>query len=291
VTGSPDATAGEAGYAMLDFGDGRRLERFGRYVLDRPAPGVADVPRAQPGAWTGAHARFDRVAAAWSPPDVLPEAWLVEVAGISLELRPTASGQVGLFPEHAAPAVEAAAAIDALGSRLGRPAEVLNLFAYTGLATLLIARAGARVAHVDSSRPAVAWARRNAALAGLETAPVRWLVEDAATFVAREVRRGRSYDAVVVDPPSYGHAPRGGAWRLDGGLVVLLEGCAALTGPMPGLVVLTAHTTGIRPVDLRDAVIAAWGRDLADLLRVRPLGLARPDGAVCPAGISVMVST
>jgi 23S rRNA (cytosine1962-C5)-methyltransferase len=290
VTGRPGATGGDAGYAMLDFGDGRKLERFGAYVLDRPAPAVADVPRAEPGAWTGAHARFDRVAGAWTPPDLLPEAWLVDVAGVALELRPTPAGQVGLFPEHAPPAVEVAEAVAAMASRLDGTPDVLNLFAYTGLATILLARAGARVAHVDSSRPAVAWARRNAALAGIENAPVRWLVEDAATFVSREVRRGRRYDAVLLDPPSYGHAPRGGAWRLDDGLMSLLAGCAALTGPQPGLLLLTAHTTGVGADDLRAAVSAAWGHRVGEVVRVHPLGLSRPDGAVCPAGVSVIVS-
>jgi 23S rRNA (cytosine1962-C5)-methyltransferase len=311
-------------YALLDFGAGRRLERFGPQVLDRPAPAVGAIRPADPGAWSGATVRFERVrgttggrweragtlparavaartvaaatpppakaAAATPPPEwTPPTTWTLALEGLLLELRPTPTGQVGLFPEHLVPAREVAAIVAALAVRLGRPPEVLNLFAYTGLATLLLARAGAHVAHVDASRPAVAWARRNAALSGLEAAPIRWFVEDAMAFVPREVRRGRAYDAVILDPPTYGHAARSRTWHLDEGLGALLAGCAALTGPQPGLVLLTAHTTGLGAADLRGAIAGAWGAEVAATAAVERLGVARPDGAVLPGGISVIV--
>ena len=187
---------GAGDYALLDFGAGRRLDRFGGVTLDRPSPGVADVPVMDPRAWTGATARFGRAAgtddlAGWDPADALPAPWDIVIDGLRMELRLTPAGQVGFFPEHAEPAGWAAGQADAALVRLGRPPEVLNLFAYTGFATLALARAGARVAHVDASRPAVAWARRNAAGTGLGDAPVRWIVEDARAFVAREARRGQ----------------------------------------------------------------------------------------------------
>ena len=280
-------------YALLDFGAGRRLDRFGAVIVDRPAPGAADVPVLDPRAWTMARARFGRAAGAddlagWDPAGALPSAWDVLIDGLRLELRATPAGQVGLFPEHAEPAAWTADRARAAGARLGRPPEVLNLFAYTGLVTLALARTGARVVHVDASRPAVAWARRNATRAGLDDAPVRWIVDDARAFVAREARRGRRYDGVVLDPPTYGHAPRGGAaWRMEVDLAELLAGCAALTGPAPALFVLTAHTTGFGAAELRARIAGAFGAMLARRAEVVPLGVRRPDGRQLPAGLAV----
>ncbi|HYN48856.1 MAG TPA: hypothetical protein VER83_08310, partial [Candidatus Nanopelagicales bacterium] len=163
------------GYALLDAGDGRRLERFGGFVLDRPAPAADGAPRWLPGAWGAAAARYERDTGApggarggrWVPDGALPERWTLSIEGLLMELRATPAGQVGLFPEHTAVAAWAAAQAEAVAGGHGRPAKVLNLFAYTGLVSLALARVGARVVHVDASRPAVAWARHNAALAGL----------------------------------------------------------------------------------------------------------------------------
>jgi 23S rRNA (cytosine1962-C5)-methyltransferase len=280
-------------YALLDFGAGRRLDRFGTVIVDRPAPGALDVDLLEPAAWTAAQARFGRASeadqeAAWDPPDALPPAWQVEIDGLRLELHATPAGQVGLFPEHAEPARWAAECAGLASARLGRQVEVLNLFAYTGLATLALARAGARVAHVDAARPAVAWARRNATLAGLEHAPVRWIVEDARTFVAREARRKRRYDAVLLDPPSYGHGPRrGSAWHMEMNLPELLAGCAALTGPAPAFFMLTGHRTGLTAADLLSGIADAYGGSTARAAAAVKLGQCRPDGLLLPAGLAV----
>lgn len=222
----------------------------------------------------------------------MPSAWEVAIDGLRLELRPTPAGQVGLFPDHIEAAAWAAARSLELGARLGRPLDVLNLFAHTGLTTLALARAGARVTHVDASRPAVAWARRNATLARLDEAPVRWIIEDARTFVARETRRGRRYDAVVLDPPTYGHPPGGGpAWHLETDLAELLSGCAALTDAAPGLFLLTAHTAGLDPAELRARVAGAFGAGLASRAEVVALGARRPDGRQLPAGFAIRWTT
>jgi 23S rRNA (cytosine1962-C5)-methyltransferase len=278
-------------YALLDAGAGRRLERFGDVILDRPAPWAVSAPREDPEAWRRATARFQRVEGAaggtWEPAGALPDRWTISLDDLELELRPTPAGQVGLFPDHLAVARWAAtqAATAAAG---GRPAEVLNLFAYTVLATLLVARAGARVAHVDASRPAVAWARRNAALAGFEERPIRWLVEDAARFVAREVRRGRRYDGVILDPPTYGHGPDGTSWRLDDGLEPLLAGIRPLLDPRSAFVACTAHATGLEPGALERLV-----RDGLDLGRrsvdVRQLALGAANGVRLVTGWAVLV--
>lgn len=281
-------------YALLDAGDGRRLERFGAIVLDRPAPAADGVPRRLPGAWSGAVARYERGAGErggrWVPDGALPERWTIAIEGLPMELRPTPAGQVGLFPEHADVAGWAAGQAESIAGPHGRPAAVLNLFAYTGLVTLALARAGARVVHVDASRPTVAWARRNAALAGLADRPIRWLVEDAARFVARETRREQRYDGVVLDPPTYGHGPDGGAWRLAEDLEPLLAAIRPLLGRGPWFVACTAHATALPPSRLSEAVGAALGPGTG-APRILELALDAASGARLPAGWAVLATS
>ncbi len=271
----------DGGHALIDVGGGARLERFGARVVDRPHPAALGVRR-DPATWAAADLRFDRdrgwegaggAAAAIDP-------WTVAIAGLAFELRPTAAGQVGLFPEHAAmlpwlreqvaDRVDAgtdrpSAGVDPTGAgarsteaTVARP-EVLNLFGYTGLATLALAAAGAGVVHVDAVRPTVAWARRNAERSGLVDASVRWIVDDARAFTAREVRRGRRYAGIVIDPPSYGHGPGSAAWQIDRDLASLLDACARLLAP-DGFALLTAHSDASRPDRLGSELAIALGR-------------------------------
>lgn len=283
-----------SGYALLDVGDGRRLERFGAFVLDRPAPAADGVPRRAPGAWSLADARYDRGSVAgeggWVPRDALPERWTISIAGVVMELHPTPAGQVGLFPEHTAVARWAVSQAEAVAEAARRPAIVLNLFAYTGLATLALARAGARVVHIDGSRPAVAWARRNAALAGLADCPIRWLVEDAARFVARETRRGRRYDGVILDPPTYGHGPSGGAWRQAENLEPLLAAIRRILAPGPWFVACTSHATGMSPSLLAGAVHGALDPG-AGRPSILELALDAESGARLAAGWAILASS
>ena len=224
---------------LIDCGDGRRLERFGDVIVDRPAPGAAWVRRLGPDAWRGPTLQWAK--GAWVR-GAAKEPWTVRVAGLTLECRPAAGGQVGVFPEHAGTWAWLDKAVRGSLERLGRPPVVLSLFGYTGGATLACAKAGATVVHVDASKPAVAWARHNAGLSGLGDAPIRWLVEDARSFVRRERRRGRHYDGLVLDPPTYGHGK--GAWHIETDLVPLLEDLAAIAGPRPSFALLSAHTPG-----------------------------------------------
>ena len=276
---------GRSAHELIDAGDGRRLERFGDVVVDRPAPMAEDVQR-DPGAWTTADLRFDRYVG-WTPvADDEPGPWIVDDGDLRFELRPTEAGQVGLFPEQAAnrawirdalAEASATGSTEATAGAESAPA-VLNLFAYTGAVTLAAATAGASVAHVDGSRPAIAWARRNAELSGLADRPIRWLVDDVETFVEREIRRGRRYDAVVLDPPSYGHGSRGTSWRLEDRLDGLLDRCAELTGDDPAFALLTAHTPGFGPDRLADALAGAFGRRPAEV-EAGELGLHARSGA------------
>jgi 23S rRNA (cytosine1962-C5)-methyltransferase len=249
----------DGGYELLDAGDGRRLDRFGAVLVARPAPSAIE-PRRDPAAWSSSHLTFSR-GAGWSGPAPV-DPWTVELGGLTFELRATESGQVGVFPEQA-PQWEWLR--DRVTNRADNDAPFLNLFAYTGAATLALAGAGRTVSHLDGSRPAVAWARRNASLSGLADRPVRWLVDDADAFVAREVRRGRRYRGVVLDPPSYGHGAGGRSWRLADRLVPLLGECVALTGGSPDLVLLTAHTQGFGASRLRDELAAVLRRPTRDV--------------------------
>ncbi|MGH2464469.1 MAG: class I SAM-dependent rRNA methyltransferase [Candidatus Limnocylindrales bacterium] len=268
-------------YALLDVGDARRLERFGDIVVDRPAPTAEGHVAVDPAAWPRADARFNRsdrgpvAHEGWTTRDGRPlEPWAVDDGAGQFELRLAPSGQVGLFPEQAT----LNKWIGRQAARLARPvgrtptatrgadggsgsfsgsASVLNLFGYTGAATIAVARAGVPVTHLDASRPAVAWARHNAALNDLAEAPIRWIGDDAAGFVERELRRGRHYAGIVLDPPSYGHSGAGRAWRLGADLPALLGACAELLDEGPAFIALSAHTPGFGPQRLGELLLAA----------------------------------
>ena len=264
------------GYELIDAGDGRRLERFGSRVVDRPSPSAADEPpRADRETWAAAGLRFDRDAG-WTGSERDP--WTIPLEDLILELRPTGAGHVGLFPEHLF-------AWPWLRERVAaRPdPEVLHLFAYTGATTLTLAAAGARVTHVDASRPAVAWARRNAELSGLADRPVRWIVDDALAFVRREARRGRRYQGLVLDPPTFGHGPTGTRWELEDALPDLLVACAAVADP-DAIVLLTAHATALEPSDLAAALEIAFG--IPAELEAGEVELEATSGVVLPLGVA-----
>jgi 23S rRNA (cytosine1962-C5)-methyltransferase len=244
-----------AGYELLDAGDGRRLERFGDRIVDRPAAAAID-PRRDPGAWEEADLRFHRNSGWEGQAGTQP--WSVHLDGLTFELRPTETGQVGLFPEQAPNWRWLRQTVTALAAPGPQP-RVLNLFAFTGAATLAAAAAGAEVAHVDGSRPTVAWARRNADLSHLADRPIRWLVDDAAAFVEREARRGRGHSGLILDPPSYGHGPGGRTWRLEKDLDDLLATCLRVAGPAAEFVLLTAHTPGFGGERLAGSLAGAIG--------------------------------
>lgn len=265
---SPDAIR------LRDAGDGRRLDLVGGRLIDRPAPGALWPRRLEPPAWDEADLRFDR-GTGWTGD---PTPWTVGIDGVTLELRPTEAGQIGLFPEHVAfwPWLRTALA--------GRAdATVLNLFAATGPTTLALAAAGAAVTHVDAARPAVAWARRNAELSELADRPIRWIVDDALGFARREARRGRRYDGFVLDPPSFGHAAGGARWELAERLADLLDACAALAAE-DAFVLLTAHSTGLRAQDLGDALLDAFEPGPGSELTVEPIDVTADSGAVLHLG-------
>lgn len=272
-------------YQLLDFGEGRRLERFGPVRLDRPCPVAEPVPKAEPGDWE-ADGRFDRgegEQGQWRLARELPERWTIAAGPIRLELKRTEFGHLGVFPEHA----ETWDWIAGRVSAAGRALRVLNLFAYTGGSTLAAAAAGAEVTHVDSARNIVAWARRNAELSGLADAPIHWVAEDAQKFVRRELKRGNQYDAVILDPPSYGHGPRGEVWRLSKHLARLLEGCAALTSGRRQFLLLTCHTPDYSAERLSRMMVEAIGPDQGGRATTGHLVLRSRSGREMPSGVFV----
>ncbi len=238
-------------YELLDFGDGRKLERFGQYVLDRPSPAADGASKRSPQRWPEAAARYERTAGEgerWHSRRPLSDNWPLECGAFQLELKLTDAGQLGAFPEQAANWRWIAEQV----KLAGRP-KVLNLFAYTGASTLAAAAAGAEVVHVDSAANVVAWARRNAAASGLAEAPIRWIAEDALRFVERELRRGNQYDAVLLDPPAYGHGPKRQVWKLELDLPRLLPLCFELCGVGSKFVLLSCHTAELASAEsLRD---------------------------------------
>jgi 23S rRNA (cytosine1962-C5)-methyltransferase len=265
---------GENPYELLDFGQGRKLERFGTRIVDRPAPQAERAPR-RPEAWLRAQARFDADRAGavgnWIPPDLTDTTWPIDFGLFTLELRLAPQGQVGVFPEQQRNWYWIGRQIQAAGKPTPR---VLNLFGYTGGSTLAAAAAGAEVTHVDSSTPSIHWARENARLSGLEEAPIRWITEDARLFVQRELRRGRQYQGIILDPPSFGRGPRGQVWKLSRDLPELLNLCQELASDQLQFFLLTFHTTGISHSAVEELARDTLGQD--PHLRLQSEGLSVP---------------
>ena len=270
-------------YALLDSGNGRKLERFGAYVLTRPCAQAIWRPRLPPAEWEAAHAAFDRESGnRWHSRERLPDEWNVEVDALRFRLSGTDFGHLGIFPEQReswrwiGERVQAAR-----GAAAQEPVRVLNLFAYSGGSTLAAARAGAEVCHLDASAGMVEWARANAALNALEQAPIRWIVDDAHKFLARELRRGRRYEGLILDPPSFGRGAKGEVYKIERDLPQTLDLCRQLFSAAPRFLLLSAHTPGITPAVLENLLaerfedvpgrLASGEMALAGAAGVRPL--------------------
>lgn len=238
ITAGPGDTGA---YALLDSGGGRKLERFGAVTVDRPEPQAMWSKRLPAASWERADAVFDGSdedeQGRWTHRRALPESWDLPIGGVTVKCRLSAFRHMGLFPEQA-PHWEWMSR--QLAGRQPRP-RVLNLFAYTGVASLIAAKAGADVTHVDASKKSVAWAKENQAASHLESAPIRWIVDDARKFVARDVRRGKTYQGLMIDPPKFGRGPEGEKWELFDHLPELMRDCVKLVDPAGGFVVFTAY--------------------------------------------------
>ncbi len=232
-------------YEVLDTSDGEKLERWGSYILVRPDPQVIWFTPRNDRRWREYDAKYARSNSGggqWSR-NRLPERWQIHYRELTFNVKPMNFKHTGVFPEQA----ENWDFIDAAIRAAGRPVSVLNLFAYTGGATLAAAAAGASVCHVDAAKGMVAWAKENAAASGLGEAPIRWIVDDCAKFVEREIRRGRRYDAVIMDPPSYGRGPSGEIWKLEKDLYPFVKLVSGVLSDKPLFFILNSYTTGLAP--------------------------------------------
>ena len=232
-------------YEVLDTSDGEKLERWGKYYLVRPDPQVIWFTPKEDRRWRDFDARYARSNSGggqWSR-NRLPERWQIRYRELTFNVKPMNFKHTGVFPEQAANWDF----IDAQIRSAGRRINVLNLFAYTGGATLAAAAAGASVCHVDAAKGMVAWARENAAASGLSGAPIRWIIDDCAKFVEREIKRGRRYDAVIMDPPSYGRGPSGEIWKLEKDLYPFVKLVAGVLSDEPLFFIINSYTTGLAP--------------------------------------------
>lgn len=235
-------------YEVIDASSGEKLERWGDYLLIRPDPqAIWNTPKENAG-WSHPNAHYHRSSnggGSWEFFD-LPEQWSIKYKDLTFQLKPFSFKHTGLFPEQAGN-------WDYMRNKIttaGRPVKVLNLFAYTGGATVACAKSGASVTHVDASKGMVTWAKENAASSGLANAPIRYLVDDCVKFVERELRRGNHYDGIVMDPPSYGRGPNGEVWKLEERIHDLIRLCAKVLTDQPLFFIINSYTTGIQPAVL-----------------------------------------
>ncbi len=273
-------TAGFPDYALLDSGSGRKLERFGAVVVDRPEPQALWTPQLARRDWDKAAAVFagegDEEKGRWRIDKPVPESWPVKLRDVTMLCRLASFRHLGLFPEQL-PHWEWM--LKRLSEVRDEPPRVLNLFAYTGAASLLAAAAGAQVTHLDASKKAIAWAKENQAASQLGSAPIRWILEDAQKFVAREVRRGKTYHVLLVDPPKFGRGPEGEVWDLFADLPALLKDCARLLAPSQASMVLTIYAIRASSLSFdqlaREVLSARGGRFESGELAIREQGGAR----------------
>ena len=231
-------------YELIDTSSGERLERWGDILLIRPDPQILWHTERKDPRWREAHARYQRSQSgggAWQVRRNTPPVWSIRSGELTFRVKPMGFKHTGVFPEQAVNWELAGELIRGAG----RPVRVLNLFGYTGAATLACAAAGASVCHVDASRGMVSWARENAQASGLEDRPIRWLVDDCMKFVQREQRRGHRYDGIIMDPPSYGRGPGGEVWKLEEQIYSLVEQCVPILSEKPLFFLLNSYTTGL----------------------------------------------
>ena len=272
-------------YELLDCGGGEKLERWDKQYLVRPDPqAIWETPRRLP-EWKRANARYLRSQTGgghWEK-TALPESWQVHYKDLTFQVKPMNFKHTGLFPEQA---VNWDFAMDKI-RRANRPIRVLNLFAYTGGATVACAKAGASVCHVDAAKGMVAWAKDNARLSGLADAPIRWIVDDCAKFVEREIRRGKTYDAIIMDPPSYGRGPGGEVWKLEDRIDGLVSLAAQLLSPDALFFLVNSYTTGLSPMTMQYLLDLYVRRRLGGSLECGELGLPVTEtGGYLPCGAS-----
>ena len=272
-------------YEVIATGDGNKLERWGKYVLLRPDPQVIwSTPKKNPG-WKKMNGHYHRSASGGGEWEFfnLPDEWCIHYKNLTFNLKPFSFKHTGLFPEQAANWDW----FSELIRTAKRPIKVLNLFAYTGGATLSALAAGANVTHVDASRGMVNWAKENAAASDLNDRPVRWLVDDCVKFVEREIRRGNTYDAIIMDPPSYGRGPKGEIWKIEDSIYPFIELTTEILSKEPLFYLVNSYTTGLQPAVLTYMIHETICRRFGGKVESSEIGLpVRDSGLILPCGAS-----
>lgn len=278
-------------YEVLDCSNGEKLERWGDYILVRPDPQVIwDTPKTLKG-WkkmNGHYHRSSRGGGEWEFFN-LPEQWTINYKSLTFNLKPFSFKHTGLFPEQATNWDWFSDLISKEKTKRGNdnPIKVLNLFAYTGGATLAAAAAGANVTHVDASKGMVNWAKENAVSSGLKDAPIRWLVDDCVKFVEREIRRGNKYDAIIMDPPSYGRGPKGEIWKIEDSIHSFVKLCTQILSDKPLFFLINSYTTGLAPSVLTYMIEIEVGKKFGGHVEAQEIGLpVSSNGLVLPCGAS-----
>lgn len=259
-------------YELMDTGNGEKLERWGDVILRRPDPQIIWPLKKENDSWKKADGHYHRSGSGggqWSFQRTLPDRWNISFGPLKFHIKPTSFKHTGLFPEQA---VNWTWMMDKIRSA-DRPIRVLNLFAYTGGATVAAAAAGADVVHVDAAKGMVQWAKENAQLSGLSDAPIRYITDDVFKFVQREERRGRQYEAIIMDPPSYGRGPNGEMWKLEENLFPFLESCMAILSDKPLFVLVNSYTTGLSPTVLHNLLHLSIQRKFGGKLNCGEIGL------------------
>ncbi len=272
-------------YEVLDTSSGEKLERWGDYILVRPDPQVIwDTPHDHAG-WTHKNGHYHRSAKGggeWEFFD-LPQEWTIHYRELTFHLKPFSFKHTGLFPEQAVNWDWFSRII----REAHRPVKVLNLFAYTGGATVSAAAAGASVTHVDASKGMVTWAKENAVSSGLGDAPIRWLVDDCVKFVEREIRRGNKYDGIIMDPPSYGRGPKGEIWKIEESVFPFIELCSKLLSDDALFLLINSYTTGLQPAVLSYMLNTVLTKRFGGHVEAEEIGLpVTESGLVLPCGAS-----
>lgn len=272
-------------YEVLDTSCGEKLERWGKYILVRPDPQVIWKTEKGNPLWNHPNAHYHRSTKGggeWEFFD-LPQQWSIQYKELTFQLKPFSFKHTGLFPEQAVN-------WDWFGDKIrrcGRPVKVLNLFAYTGGATLAAAAAGAAVTHVDASKGMVSWAKENAKSSGLEQAPIRWMVDDCKKFVEREIRRGNLYDGIIMDPPSYGRGPKGEVWKIEDSIYEFVKLCAQLLSKKPLFFLINSYTTGLAPAVLSYILSTEVQKFRGGTVMAEEIGIpVSGNGLVLPCGAS-----
>lgn len=272
-------------YEVIDTSDGEKLERWGDYILVRPDPQVIWSGEKSDKRWTKMNGHYHRSKAGggeWEFFD-LPEEWQISYGDLKFNLKPFSFKHTGLFPEQATNWDW----FSKLIREAGRPVKVVNLFAYTGGATLSAAAAGAAVTHVDASKGMVGWAKENAAASGLSDKPVRWLVDDCVKFVEREIRRGNKYDAIIMDPPSYGRGPKGEIWKIEDSIYPFIELTMDILSDNPLFYLVNSYTTGLQPAVLNYMLSTTVCKKYGGRVESSEIGLPiSNNGLVLPCGAS-----